>query len=126
MNPQFIIAIEIIYTPIHRESYSFLLKAYPPFNNSSLPWYTSREQMTPYSINNNSATRSDSAEDAPTIERIVTTDQYNISVQGSDHAVDMEFLIIRVRPAETVLAYFLSSYSIYLHLYGCHYWELNI
>ncbi|GKZ76285.1 hypothetical protein AnigIFM56816_005264 [Aspergillus niger] len=68
--------------------------------------------MTPYSMNDNGASRSDSAADAPAIERMATTDQLNLSVQGSDHAVDTEFLIVEAGPAGAALACFLSSHGL--------------
>lgn len=85
--------------------------------------------MTPYFTNDNGGTgvtRSDGAEDAPAIGGIATTALHNCSIQGSDHAVDTEFLIVGAGPAGAALACFLGSHGMYLRWYGCRYWGLKM
>ncbi|KAJ5675027.1 FAD binding domain-containing protein [Penicillium maclennaniae] len=72
--------------------------------------------MTPYFTNDNGGTgvtRSNGAEDAPAIGGIATTAQHNCSIQGSDHVVDTEFLIVGAGPAGAALACFLGSHGLH-------------
>lgn len=55
--------------------------------------------MSPYIANDNDATRSDGAEEAPGIDGMATTAVRSCSVPASDHAVDTEFLIVGAGPA---------------------------
>ncbi|RAQ59002.1 hypothetical protein COH20_007107 [Aspergillus flavus] len=68
--------------------------------------------MAPYNMNDNSAIRSDGAEEFQVIGGIAINARRNCSARLSDHAVDTEFLIVGAGPAGAALACFLGSHGL--------------
>ena len=69
--------------------------------------------MAPYNMNDNSAIRSDGAEEFQVIGGIAINARRNCSARLSDHAVDTEFLIVGAGPAGAALACFLGSHGMF-------------